>query len=106
MMHEKVMARGQADTDAPGNRQSSPDLRGKTSRGRKKVSKEYCLTQEHINFLASEKTLMAWITKSIKERCIFFHRSYPDKFIKPWRLRAIYKANLIKKKVIRTTKMP
>ena len=81
-------------------------MREKISRGRKNVEKEFCLNQEHINFLTSEETLKAWITKSIKERCIFFHRSYPDKFIKPWRLLAIYKANLIKRKVIRTTKMP
>ena len=56
--------------------------------------------------MASEETLLAWITKSIKERCTLFHRTYTDKFIKLWRLRAIYRANGIKQKVIRTTKMP
>ena len=66
----------------------------------------YCLDQEHINFLTSEETLLAWITKSIPERCTLFHRTYTDKFIKPWRLRAVYRVNGIKKKVIRTKKMP
>lgn len=70
------------------------------------AERKYSLDQDHIKFLASESTLLAWVTKSIKERCVLFHRQYPDKFIKPWRLRAIYRANLIKKKVIRTTKMP
>ena len=66
----------------------------------------YIIEQSHIKFLTSESTLLAWVTKSIKDRCVLFHRSYPDKFIKPWKLRAVYRANLIKKKAILTTKMP
>lgn len=49
---------------------------------------------------------MAWVTKSIPERCTLFHRTYTDKFIKPWRLRTVYRVNGIKRKVIRTKKMP
>ena len=46
------------------------------------------------------------MTKSIKERCVLFHRQFPEKFIKPWRLRMIYKVNIIKRKMIKITKMP
>ena len=37
---------------------------------------------------------------------MLFHRQFPEKFIKPWRLRMIYRVNLIKRKTIRITKVP
>ena len=37
---------------------------------------------------------------------MLFHRQFPDKFIKPWRLRFVYKQNLIKQKAINIAKMP
>ena len=46
------------------------------------------------------------MSRTIEERTILFHRMFPGKHIKPWRLRAIYRANLIKLKLIRITKMP
>ena len=67
---------------------------------------EFFLQQNHINFLTKESTLKLWVTRSIKERCVLFHRQFPDKFIKPWRLRYIYKQNLIKQKAINIAKMP
>ena len=67
---------------------------------------KYDLDQNHINFLCSEDTLNSWVTKSISQRCVLFHRQFPEKFIKPWRLRMIYKVNLIKRKAINITKMP
>ena len=73
---------------------------------RKNEKDKYELDQHHINYICSESTLKAWVTRSIKERCVLFHRQYPEKFIKPWRLRMIYKVNLIKRKTIKITKMP
>ena len=72
----------------------------------KNVNDKYELDQHHINYICSESTLKAWVTKSIKERCVLFHRQFPEKFIKPWRLRMIYRVNLIKRKTIKITKMP
>ena len=46
------------------------------------------------------------VSKSLDERAIYFHRQFPDKFIKKWRLREIYRKNLIKKKAINVAKMP
>ena len=54
------------------------------------------LLQVHIDFLCAESTLKSWVSPSIQERCVLFHRQFPDKFIKPWRLRFVYKQNLIK----------
>ena len=64
------------------------------------------LQQVHIDYLTSESTLKSWVSRSIQERCVLFHRQFPDKFIKPWRLRFVYKQNLIKQKVINIAKMP
>ena len=51
----------------------------------------YDLQQVHIDFLTAESTLKSWVSRSIQERCLLFHRQFPDKFIKPWRLRFVYK---------------
>ena len=40
------------------------------------------------------------------ERTVLFHRTFPDKFIKLWRLREVYRQNLIKIKAINMAKMP
>ena len=64
------------------------------------------LEQHHINYLTHESTLTAWADKSIVARTLLFHRRFLDKKIKIWRLRAIYKANGIKKKAIRAAKIP
>ena len=37
---------------------------------------------------------------------LFYVMCFPEKFIKPWRLRMIYRVNLIKRKTIKITKMP
>lgn len=49
---------------------------------------------------------MAWVSRSLEARCVLFHRQFTDKFIKPWRLRAVYRANGIKQKVVNVRKMP
>ena len=51
----------------------------------------YDLQQVHVDFLTAESTLKSWVARSIQERCLLFHRQFPDKFIKPWRLRFVYK---------------
>ena len=51
----------------------------------------YDLQQVHVDFLCAESTLKSWVSRSIQERCLLFHRRFPDKFIKPWRLRFVYK---------------
>ena len=66
----------------------------------------YDLQQLHVDFLTAESTLKSWVARSIRERCLLFHRQFPDKFIKPWRLRLVYKQNLIKQKAINIAKMP
>ena len=62
----------------------------------KDVNCSFELQQVHIDYLTSESTLKSWVSRSIQERCVLFHRQFPDKFIKPWRLRFVYKQNLIK----------
>ena len=57
---------------------------------------EYDLQQAHVDYLCAESTLKSWVSRSIQERCVLFHRQFPDKFIKSWRLRFVYKQNLIK----------
>ena len=66
----------------------------------------YDLQQVHVDFLTAESTLKSWVSRSIEERCLLFHRQFPDKFIKPWRLRFVYRQNLIKQKSINIAKMP
>ena len=66
----------------------------------------YDLQQAHVDYLCAESTLKSWVSRSIQERSVLFHRRFPDKFIKPWRLRFIYKQNLIKPKAINIAKMP
>ena len=67
---------------------------------------KYRLEEEHLRFLTSKETLTAWATKSLRERTVLFHRSYPDKFIKVWRLREVYRQNGIKNKKVLVQKMP
>ena len=52
---------------------------------------KYRLEEEHLRFLTSKETLAAWATRSLVERTILFHRAYPEKFIKVWKLRKVYK---------------
>ena len=32
----------------------------------------------HIGYLLSEQTLQEWAAKTLKERCILFHRRFPE----------------------------
>ena len=51
-------------------------------------------------------TLRAWAGRGLRERAVLFQRCFPDRSITHWQLRRIYKANGIKRKVIRVTHMP
>ena len=61
----------------------------------------YELQQAHVDYLCAESTLKSWVSRSILERSLLFHRQFPDKFIKVWRLREVYRKNGIKAKSIR-----
>ena len=65
---------------------------------------ERVLTQEHYDYLTSQDTLIAWCGFSIRDRCILFHRKFPNKTISTKRLSSIYKRNNISNKVVRKVK--
>ena len=52
---------------------------------------KFQLEEKHLRFLTSQKTLSAWATRSLAERTVLFHRIFPEKFIKRWRLREVYR---------------
>ena len=62
------------------------------------------LEQIHIDFLTSSKTLELWSGKTISERCILFHRNFPNKKIAPTSLRRFYLQHKIKRKKVRQEK--
>lgn len=53
------------------------------------------LLAEHERFLVSSETLTAWRLKSLAQRCILFHRAFPDKRISVTKLREVYKRHKI-----------
>ena len=59
------------------------------------------LAAEHISFLTSHDTLVAWMPYSLLARTRLFHRQYPDKRISLRRLRAVYRAHGILKRRIK-----
>ena len=62
------------------------------------------LTSEHKDFLLDPKTLQDWIGRSLKERCILFHRHFGNHRINPTLLRKVYKMHGIKRKKIKWVK--
>ena len=63
------------------------------------------LGEEHINFLRSERTLELWSGKTMKERCVLFHRQFTDKRIAVTSLRRLYLRLKIKRKKVRQEKV-
>ena len=55
----------------------------------------------HIAFLTDSQCLRQWAGYSLPERCVLFHRRFPDRFIKPHQLRKLYMEHGIKKKKVR-----
>ena len=61
-------------------------------------------TAHHIGYLLSEQTLQEWAARTLKERCVLFHRRFPEVSISKSSLQKIYKENKVKRKVITYTK--
>ena len=62
------------------------------------------LTQEHLDFLVGPATLKSWSGLSLNERCVLFHRRFPEVKISRYYLRLAYQQAGIKKKAIRIKK--
>jgi hypothetical protein len=58
----------------------------------------------HIGYLLSEQTLQEWAARTLKERCVLFHRRFPEVSISKSYLQKIYKDNKVKRKAITYTK--
>ena len=58
----------------------------------------------HIGYLLSEQTLQEWAAKTLKERCVLFHRRFPEVSISRSYLHKIYQQNKVKRKAIVYTK--
>ena len=63
------------------------------------------ISAHHLGFLLKEETLTAWAAKTLKERCLLFHRSFPEVHLSPSHLRRLYADHKIKRKVIVTKKV-
>ena len=63
-------------------------------------------TEEQVEFLTSEATLVRWAAKSLQERVQLFKCRYPTAKITVYKLRRLYYKKKIKMKVIRFGKVP
>ena len=52
------------------------------------------------------ETLIAQAGLSLKQRCVLFHRVFPEVFISPQALHRLYRKHSIRRKVIRKVKDP
>ena len=59
------------------------------------------LDECHISFLTDPKTLEEWAGKIGRERCVLFHRRFPNKRLALTTLRRIYAKHKIKRKKVR-----
>jgi len=62
------------------------------------------LKPEHIEYLKDTEVLRSWAGKSLKQRCILFHRHFGNHRINPTLLRKFYLLNKIKSKKIKMVK--
>jgi hypothetical protein len=62
------------------------------------------LKREHILFLTMDETLNDWAQKTLSERCVLFHRRYPEVKISRAYLSHIYKVHGVKLKRINFVK--
>ena len=62
------------------------------------------LKREHIRFLIMDETLIDWAQKTLSERCVLFHRRYPEVKISRAHLNHIYKVHGVKLKRINFVK--
>ena len=63
-------------------------------------------SQEQIDYLISDNTLLENCGRSILERCMDFRRKFPGGYITPYKLRKLYRGQKIRKKYRRFTKLP
>ena len=68
---------------------------------KKRINKLRVLDHEHIAFLTDHNTLKEWAGKTGKERCLLFHRRFPNKRLAITTLRRIYAKHKIKRKKVR-----
>ena len=71
----------------------------KDGRPRKRFGIRF-LTPENTAWLTASDTLAEHVGLSLQERCVFFHRRFPEKKINPTLLRKVYRIRGIKKKAI------
>lgn len=71
---------------------------------KKHKSKLRVYDEEHIAFLTDQKTMELWAGKTGKERCVLFHRQFPNKRLALTTLRRIYAKHMIKRKKVRQQK--
>ena len=62
------------------------------------------LEQLHKDFLTNPRTLELWAGRTLKERCILFHRRFPNKRIAVTSLRVFYLRNKLRRKKVRAEK--
>ena len=74
--------------------------------GKYRVIKGQHFTKEQEQYLTSQRTLDNWASKSIEQRVRLFVRRYPTTKTTTYKIRKLYKNHKIKKKVIRTCKVP
>ena len=71
-----------------------------------KKKKGQHFTQEQVEFLTSEATLVNWSSKSLESRVRLFKRRYPGTKMTSYKIRKLYSKHKIKKKVISMGKTP
>lgn len=62
------------------------------------------LTAEHVDFLKAPETLQQWTGRTLKERCVLFHRHFGNHRINPTLLRSFYQLHKIKRKRVKFVK--
>jgi transposase len=62
------------------------------------------LDSTHMLFLLNDDRLQLWAHKTLAERCVLFHRSFPEVKITPSYLAALYKKYGVKRKAVKLVK--
>ena len=83
-----------------------PTMGTKPGDGLASLVNESNICDEELSYLLDEDTLREWAPLSLPERCVRFHRRFPDRIIKPWTLSLIMRKAGIKKKVVTIQRAP
>lgn len=77
-----------------------------TGKQKSKRGPKHKLTQDQVDYLISEQTLKLWKAEPLKQRCVLFHRQYPDTKLSHMTLHRLYcKHKITFKKCITKTAM-